>query len=144
MSYASGAAGEELLFKFGDGGAPETYAASCSINTDRKIDFSSEIWQGTRANCDTPSAPAKTVRRVKSIDVKFTGSGVTDAASFLVLLALWEAGLPFNGKAIQDLDASGWTLTGSWVIESLSTGGMRGEDQAFDISLAQADTLVRS
>lgn len=139
-TYADNAPGEELLFKFGDGLTPtETFTHACSVNSDRSLDFISEIYQSTVPACDDPSAPAKTIRRVKSKDIKFSGAGVADMASFKTLLQLWNTGTPFNGKAIQDVDAHGWTITALWVIESMKVGGMRGEDQEFSISVGIAD-----
>lgn len=139
MSLQGTAAGEKLVFKFGDGATPEVFTSSCSINTDRSLDLSSDVYQSMLADCSDPSKPKQPRRRVKALDVKFTGSGLADPASFKVLLALWHAGAEINGKVIQDLDAGlGFTFTGPWVIESLKIGGQANEDQTFDISLAIA------
>lgn len=136
--YAQNEAGEALVFKFGDGGDPQVYSAACSINSDRKLDLTSDIFVGQVPRCDDPSQPAKTIRRIKGQDVKFNGAGIADMASFKTLLQLWKAGAQFDGKAIQDV-TNGWTITGPWVIENMSIGGTRGEDQTFDISLGIAD-----
>lgn len=139
MSYAQNEAGEKLVFKFGNGADPEVLTAACSINTDRKLDLTSDVFVGSVPRCDDTSAPNKTIRRIKGQDVKFTGAGIADMASFKVLLQLWHAGAAFNGKAIQDVDTNGWTITAPWVIENISVGGTKGEDQTFDISLGVAD-----
>jgi len=142
-TYVSTVAGESLLFLFGDGADDEAFTASCSINTTRKVDMTSNVYTGEIAPCDTPSAPALTRRRIKSLDIKFTGSGLADGASFKALQAKWAAGVQFNGILKQDLAGIlGWTITGPWVIESMSTGGARGEDQAFDIAIAIADAFT--
>lgn len=139
MALQGTAAGEKLVFKFGDGGGPEVFTASCSINTDRSLDLSSDVYSAQLADCANPSNPKQTTRRVKALDLKFTGAGLADPDSFKDLLALWKLGATFNGKVIQDLDAGlGWTISGPWVIESLKIGGMANEDQTFDISLAIA------
>lgn len=140
MAYVDPPGGEKLVFQFGDGGSPEVFAAVCSINTDRSVDFSADVYTSQLADCATPSNPATTRRRVKSIDVKFTGAGMTDPASFQTLMQLFLAGQAFNGRLVQDV-TGGWTLAGEWVIESLKTGGARGEDQAFDIAVSQAGAL---
>lgn len=143
-TYVEGVTGDELVFKFGNSADPVVYTAACSINTERKVDFSSEVVESTRANCTDPKKPARRSRRVKSTDIKFTGSGTADLASAKVLLAIWEDAQPFPGKLIQAL-TGGFTITGDWVIESLSMGGTAQEDQTFDISLAIANadyTLV--
>lgn len=142
-TYVDTVAGEALLFQFGDGGNPEQFAHSCSINTERKLELSSEIYETKIADCDNPSNPALTRRRVKSLDIKFTGAGMSDAATYKALMNLWKTGAQFNGIAKQDLAGDlGWTITGAWVIENMSTGGPRGEDQAFDIAIAIADVFV--
>lgn len=138
-TYAEHVAGEKLLIQFGDGAGPEVFTHSCSINTDRKITFSSDVYTSQAANCTNPSKPAMPRRRVKGKDLDVTGAGMSDAPSFKVLLQLWESGEPFNAKIKQDAGAAkGWTVSGEFVIESLSTGGARGEDQAFDISIKPA------
>lgn len=144
MSYADNRAGEKLLFLFGDGVTPETFAAACSINTERSLQLTNELFTGTVPDCDDPSKPSKTVRRIKSKDVRFTGAGVADMASAKTLLQKWNAGAAFNGKAVQDVPANGWIMNGSWVIESLELTGTKGEDQQFNITLAQADELTIS
>jgi predicted secreted protein len=138
MAFQDSAPGEELVFQFGDGGGPETFAAACSINTDRKLDLSSELSDAVLTDCVTPSAPGRHKRRVKSTDLKFTGAGIADIPSFNTLVELWQEGQPFNGKVIQD-HSGGKTITGKWLIESMSIGGTKGEEQTFDISLAIAD-----
>ena len=140
MALQDNAAGEKLVFKFGDAATPtEAFTASCSINTERSLKMNSDVFQGWLADCANPSAPKKPVRRVKGIDISFTGAGVADPASFKVLKNLWLAAQPFNGKVIQDLDPGlGWTITGPWVIVDMQIGGTKGEDQAFDINLAIA------
>ncbi|MDB5458152.1 MAG: hypothetical protein JWP92_3737 [Caulobacter sp.] len=143
-TYVEGVTGDELVFKFGNDAEPAAFTAACSVNTERKIEFTSEVIESMRANCTDPKKPGRRSRRVKSTDIKFTGSGVADKASANLLVALQQAGLPFPGKVIQAL-ADGFTITGKWVIESLSMGGTAQEDQTFDISLAIADadyTLV--
>jgi hypothetical protein len=142
-TYVETIGGESLLFQFGDGADDEQFAASCSINTTRKVDLTSNVYTGEIAPCDEPSKPALTRRRIKSLDIKFSGAGLSDANSYKALMAKWGAGLQFNGILKQDLaGALGWTITGPWVIDSLSTGGARGEDQAFDIAISIADAFV--
>lgn len=139
MSYQDAAPGESLVFKFpsAEGGAP--FSRACSINTDQQIEFSSDVYQGWRRDCDNLSAPARPVRRVKGIDVKFTGQGTGDMPSVQRLMQLWLAGAPFAGELVQDV-TNGWDITdATWVIESMSLGGATGEDQAFSISMGVAN-----
>lgn len=138
--YAEHIAGEKLLFLIrtsADGVIPAVYGASCSINTNTKLDLTSEVYEGSRANCTNPSAPAKKVRRVKGLDVKFTGSGMADAASQKIMVQTWAAGEAVPGKIVQDTGgAGGWEVEGTWIFDSLGIGGEHREDQAFDISIS--------
>ena len=137
MSYVDGAPGEKLAFKFGHSATPIVYSEECTINTDRSLELSSDVFQGFRADCANPSAPARPVRRVKGIDLRFTGAGTASMASASKLIDLWQAGAEFPGKVIQD-HAEGFTITGAWIIESITLGGARGDDQTFSITLAVA------
>lgn len=139
-TYSENMGGEKLLFLFGDGGSPtEEFAASCSINTSSTLNLSSEVFQGAKANCTDPSKPSITTRRVKSLDVKFSGEGAADKASHKALIDLWKAGEPFNGKAVQDVGSGGgWTIEGPWIVESIDLTGPHREDQTFAISIAIA------
>ena len=142
-TYVEGVSGEKLVFKFGDGASPtEAFTEECTINTDRSLSLTSDIAVSVRANCTDPSKPAKSKRRVKATDISFTGAGTASAASALKLIQLQQAGAAFNGKVIQDsgTPTHGFTITGKWVVENITLGGTRGEDQTFSISLAIADT----
>lgn len=137
-TYSDNIAGEKLTFLFGDGATPtEHFTSSCSINSNSKLDLTSDIFTGSRANCTDPSKPSKTTRRVKGLDVKFAGSGMADGPSHKQLVYLWKTGTPFRGQAVQDMD-DGYMIDGTWVVESIGVGGPHREDQAFDISLATA------
>lgn len=145
-TYVANVGGEELVFLFGAAGDPVTYASNCSINTDSKLDLSADIYSGTRANCTDPSKPSKVTRRVKSVDVKFTGSGMADGPSAKALVTAFLAGVPILGKVVQDggTGGAGFTITGTWVIESTSLGGAHREDQPFDIAIATTGDFVLS
>lgn len=137
-SYVDAVAGESLVFKFEEAAAPGTYTESASINTDRSVDFSSDISASVRPNLTDRSKPGRMKRRVKSVDLRFEGAGISSIAGSLKLVQLQMSGATVKGKLIQDV-TGGWTITGSWVIESIKLGGAKGDDQTFSISLAIAD-----
>lgn len=145
-TYAEHTGGEKLLFlrrTSADGVEPKVYAAPCSINTNSKLDLTSQVYEGKRSNCTNPSAPAKTVRRVTGLDVKFAGQGMTDVPSHKVLVQAWETGAPIPGKIMQDTGgATGWEVEGTWIIDSIGLGGEHREDQAFDIAISTAGDFV--
>lgn len=138
-TYVDGTAGDELVFKFEDTTTPGTFTESASINTDRSVDFSSEVSASVRVNTTDRTKPGRVKRRVKSTDLKFDGAGTADKAASYKLVQLQQAGQAFNGKLIQ-AGSPGWTITGKWVIDSIKMGGAHGEDQTFSISISIADT----
>lgn len=138
-TFVDGTAGDSLVFKFEDATTPGTFAESASINTDRSVDFTSEVSTSVRVNTTDRTKPGRVKRRVKSTDLKFDGAGTASLVASYKLIQLQQAGAPFNGKLMQS-DTGGWTITGKWVIESIKLGGSHGEDQTFSISIAIADT----
>lgn len=144
-TYAEHTGGEKLLFlrrTSADGVEPAVYAAPCSINTNSKLELTSETYQGKRANCSDPSKPSKTTRRVTGLDVKFSGQGMTDVPSHKALVQAWAAGEPIPGKVMQDVGAAGWEVEGNWIIDSIGIGGEHREDQPFDIAISTAGDFV--
>jgi hypothetical protein len=73
--------GEKLLIQIGDGGGPEVFSHPCLINTSRGIAFTTNVTETEVRDCVTPSAPAKIVRKAKSIDFTITGAGKVDKNS---------------------------------------------------------------
>jgi hypothetical protein len=145
MSAIGTAHGEALVMKFGDGGAPEAFAAAASINTTRSVKFTTDAAETSVPDAANPSKPAFKLRRAKSRDIAFDGAGVMDVASFKTLLQIqteqrrWRL---FNGQCVQDV-TGGWMAEGPWLILSLeSSGEARGEEQAFTISVASAGEMA--
>jgi predicted secreted protein len=143
MSAIGTAHGEALVMKFGDGGAPEAFAASASINTTRSVKFTTDAAETVVPDSANPSKPGYKLRRARSRDIAFDGAGVTDVTSFSTLLQIWNRDDPtFNGQVIQDV-VGGWMAQGPWLILSLETSGeARGEEQAFSISVAAAGQMT--
>lgn len=145
MALVAPVGGEELLVKFGDGAGPEVFTASCLINTDRAVEFTSEAVATPLADCSTPSNPATMYRSVKSTDLRITGAGILDSASFLAILQWQQAGTRKNVKVgfLSRTGANGgYTLTGPVVITSLRQSGSRGEQLTVDITLEQAGAFT--
>jgi len=132
--------GELLLFKIEDPANPGTFLHPCTINTDRKLDFTSDVYSAQVGDCSNPGGPKVTKRRVKGRDISFTGAGLGEPVSVKAMITAWDAGEPVSAKAIQDLGAGiGMTITADWVLESMSIGGMDGEFQQFDAKFSLAD-----
>ncbi len=144
MPFVGFVSGETLLIKVGDGGTPETFNHPCLINTDRAFEMSADASVTAIADCASPSAPAKTVRQVKSVDTKISGAGKLDATSVKSFLDWLASGAAKNIKVVQNLagSAGGWTATGSFVLTSFQASGARGEKQDCSITLEQADLVT--
>jgi len=140
MSLAKNTAGEKLLIKFGDGETSETFTHYCSVNAERTLNLTSDVFEGMVPDCDDPSAAAKPVMRVKGLSWSAEGQGIADGPSALALVQAWANAETINAKVIQDVSGAlgGFTLTGPIVIRSITLGGTRGEDQTFSISIGAA------
>lgn len=136
-------AGGELLFiQIGNGATPEVFAASATINTSRA--FSQTVKTSTTELADTvnPSNAAVTARQVMSTDSKFDGKGVADAPSLLTLINWANApgAGPKNCKITFNRTgaAGGFTVTGPYILTSLSLDGNARESLNFSASFEQA------
>lgn len=140
MAYVQNVDGALLVLQLGNGGSPEVFAASCTINTNRSLEFSAGTSTAELADCVTPTNPAQMARIVKSLDVKFTGAGTADATSLLALIQWMRTGAAKNCKIVQNLTGAqgGWTVTGPFVCTQIQEGGSRGESQTFSITIEQA------
>ncbi len=140
MATVANAPGEQLLIQLGNGGTPEVFTASCTINTTRSLDMTAIASSTELADCVTPANPAITYRQVKSIDLKFTGSGIADAPSILAIMQWMQGGAQKNVKVIQNRTGAqgGFTITLPMVITSLQLSGARGDMQTFTATLEMA------
>lgn len=141
MSYVANIVGEELLVQIGDGAVDEAFAHDCLINSERSVEGSSDVVTSVVPRCDDPSAPGKTVRRVRSTDTRVTFSGMLHATSALVWMQWQRAGTPKNIRVKQDVTgaAGGWLLAGSFLLENFSVSGTPHEEQSCTGTLVQAD-----
>lgn len=133
--------GEKLLIQIGDGGSPEAFAHPCLINTDRNVDFKTNMTETEVANCTTPETPAKIVRKAKSTDFSAGGAGKVDKTSVLAYIQWWASGLPKNVKIVQNTTGAlgGFTGTVPMLLETFTLKGTRGDYQDVTINLVPSD-----
>ena len=143
-TYVQNASGEQLLLQIGNGGSPEVFTATATINTSRSFSQSAKTSTTELGDTITPSNPAATARQVMSTDSKFDGKGVCDAPSYLVLMQWLKGGLPKNCKIVLNRTgaAGGFTVTGPYVITSLSLDGNARESLNFSASFEQANDIT--
>ncbi len=144
MSVISQASGEQLVIQLGNGATPEVFAASYTINTTRTLDLTATASSTELADPITPSNPAQVWRQIKSIDLKFSGSGIADAPSIAALVNWWQGGQPKNVKIIQNRTgaAGGFTFSLAMVVTSLQLAGVRGDLQTFTGTFEASGTIA--
>lgn len=145
MAIVANAQGEQLILQIGNGATPEVFTSVCTINTTRSLDLIANTTSQELADCVTPANPATVVRQVKSIDLKFTGAGITDAPSFAaVLLPWWQSGAIKNVKVVQNRTGAngGFTFSLPMVCTALNTGGPRGDQQSFTGTFEAAGAIT--
>ncbi len=142
MAIINPVLGEQLLVQIGDGLSPEAYTAPNMINTSRGISFSTSTETDELIDLADQSAPAVTVRRVKSVDLKIDGAGMVHKADAITWLNWAKSGAVKNVKVT---DGS-WTITGPFVLTSFQISGERRKSSECQITLesAGAFTIVGS
>lgn len=141
-TYVKEYAGEQLLVEFGDGATPEVFATKALINTDRSINASAATSTNEVPRTDDPSAPAKTVRYVKSTDLKITGAGVLNAGDEIYFLQWLQSGGAKNVKygTVDETGANGgWTGAGPVFLTDFQITGKNHEVTTCTLTLEQAD-----
>lgn len=128
--------GHSVLVQIGDGGDPETFAHTALINGSRAFSFTTEVDTDEIIDIADQSAPAAINRRVRATDFKIDGEGKLNQGDLKEWVDRWNAGAPFNVKAVCD----DTTITGAMIITSLSVSGDRTEMVSFSVTLEQADT----
>ncbi|GHC61622.1 phage tail tube protein [Limoniibacter endophyticus] len=76
---------KQLLIQFSDGGSPETWAHSCTINTTQEFTIEATTTEATAPNCEDPNAPGWVLRAVDTLSAGINGAGTMDPVSFGVL-----------------------------------------------------------
>lgn len=112
----------KLLLQFGDGGAPETFAANCSINTTREFTVSATTNDFVVPNCDDPEAVLWQGRTIDVLSAGINGAGTMDPVSWGFLRQKMLAGDPVNVRVKIDLSgaAGGGYFLGPYVLTTLT------------------------
>ena len=113
---------KSLLIQFGDGGSPEVFSHSCSINTTREFTIEATTNDGTAPNCDDLDAPSWVLRSIDTLSAGITGAGTMDPLSFAVMRDKMLAGEALNARVKIDLAlaAGGGHYAGSFIVTNLS------------------------
>jgi predicted secreted protein len=140
MAYITPVLGEQLLIQIGNGASPEVFTAPNLINTTRGISFSTSTESDELIDLANQSAPAQTIRRVKSTDVKIDGAGMIHKADVYEWIDWANGG---NIKNVKVTDGS-WVGTGPFVLTSFQISGERRKSSECQITLEQAGAITWS
>ena len=132
--------GSQLLIMIGDGADPEVYTHPALINTSRGIEFSTAVETDELIDVADQSAPAVTVRRVRSSDSKIDGAGVIHEDDLPEYLA-WAAGSDSGKVRNVEVRIGGTSnvIRGKYVLTSFKVSGDRAKMLEVQITLEQAD-----
>lgn len=113
---------KQLLIQFSDGGTPETWAHSCTINTSSDFTIEATTVDATDPNCANPDAPGWVLRAVDTLSAAINGAGTMDPVSYGVLREKMLAGESFAVRVtLAGLTAAlgGGHFEGNYVMTSL-------------------------
>ncbi|HEY0011557.1 MAG TPA: phage tail tube protein [Allosphingosinicella sp.] len=138
MAYISPVLGDQLLVKIGDGAATEVFTHPALINTSRGVSFSTNVESDELVDLADQSAPAQTVRRVRSTDCKIDGAGMLHAPDTKEWLD-WAQGGEIKNIKVTD---GNWVITGPFVLTSFQVTGERLKSSTCQITLEQAGAVT--
>lgn len=136
--------GELLLVMIASAADPNSYVHPCYINTSRGINFTTNVTETEVADCANQSAPAKIVRKAKSVDFTVQGAGKVDALSIFPHVQWQQSGLAVNAKIVQDKTGAqgGFTGVGQLICKDFNLKGERGDYQEVDATYVPASPFV--
>ena len=112
----------QLVIQFSDGGSPETFAHSCTINTSQDFTIEATTVDATEPDCDNPNAPSWVLRAVDTLSASINGAGTMDPPSYGILRDKMLAGEAFNVRVtllgLSGAQGGGYFL-GSYVMTTL-------------------------
>ena len=142
MSYIQTAYVHQYVFSVGDGATPtEVFTRLGVINTNQSFTATSETETTKVKDIDDFTKPAKTLRKVTSLDYKVEGSGLVHKPAMLALYTWQASGAAKNCKF--SLPGTGGIVhSGPFVITSLSVQGDFDSAAEVSITLEAADAVT--
>ena len=141
MAYINPVLGEKILVKIGDGATPtEAFAADNLINTSRGVTISTSTESDELIDLADQSAPAQTIRRVRTTDVKIDGAGMIHADDTFMWIE-WATEGTIKNCQVTD---GNWLGVGPFVLTSFQVSGDRLKSSTCQITLEQAGAIAWS
>lgn len=131
MARISSFKGHEILIKLGDGEDPEVFTHPNLINSDRGLEFSTDMEGGELVDLADLTIPAVTTQFPKSHSLSVSGSGVTHSADVLEWAQWWKSGAAKNVK----IYAGNCVVSTSMRLSSFKISGDRTAQATNEITL---------
>lgn len=131
MARITSLKGHEILIKLGDGADPEVFTHPNLINSERGLEFTTDMESGELVDLADLGAPAVTTQYPKSHSLTVSGSGVTHQSDVLEWAQWWKSGDSKNVK----IYAANCVVTTSMRISSFKISGDRTAQATNEITL---------
>ena len=135
--------GEQILVKIEMVASSGTYAHPCLINTDRGIQWSSNVISELVPDCADPGAPAWNRTDIDGLSASISGAGMYDLASEADFYDWYTSGVSKNVK-VQTGTAGGSTFTGAFKLSEFGVTGSRKTRATASITLVSDGPIVRT
>lgn len=135
--------GEQILIQIGDGADPEVFAHPCLINTDRGIQWSSNVISELVPDCADPGAPAWNRTDIDGLSASISGSGMYDLSSEADFYEWYTTGVSKNVK-VKTGTTGGSTYTGLFKLSEFGVTGSRKTRATASVTLVSDGPVVRT
>lgn len=137
MTAVNHVRGTKLVLLVGDGASPEVFAPKCSINSDRSIQFTSNMTGTPIPDCDDVDALAAIVNDKTDIQATVSGAGLLNVGDDLEF-AQWALSKdPKNCKVVVQ-STGGLTTTAAFHLGDFTINGTR--EGKVDVSISLTST----
>lgn len=135
--------GDQILIQVEMVAASGTYAHPCLINTDRGVQWSSNVISELVPDCADPSAPAWNRTEVDGLSATINGSGMYDLASEEDFYDWYTSGASKSVK-VKTGTTGGSTYTGDFKLTEFGVTGARKTRATASITLVSDGPIVRA
>jgi len=135
--------GDQILIQIGNGADPQVFAHPCLINTDRGIQWSSNVISELVPDCAAPGAPAWNRTEVDGLNATITGAGMYDLGSEEEFFDWWKSGLNKTIK-VKTGGVGGGTFTGTFKLTEFGVSGARKTRATASVTLVSDGPITRA
>lgn len=136
--------GEKLLVQIGDGASPEVFTYDCLINTERGIEFSSDMQEFVVPDCLDPEAPAWKETVKDGLSAAISGAGMLHTSSVETWFNWFKSKDTKNVRVKVDVagaDGGGY-WQGAFHLSNFGITGNRKEKSTASVSLVSSGEVT--